>query len=670
MSELQQEPTSTQGEGRYVLGDPIADTRAPDSPVGDRWDDRKFSARLVNPANRRKMTRHRRRHRPGRRRRGGHAGRGRLQREVLLLPGLARGARTPSPRRAASTPPRTTRTTATASTASSTTRSRAATSARARRTSTASPRSAVNIIDQCVAQGVPFAREYGGPARQPLVRRRAGLAHVLRARPDGPAAAARRVPGARAPDRGRHRRDAPAHRDARPDRRRRPRARHRRAQPASPARSRRTSPTPSCSAPAATATSSTSRPTPRARNVTAIWRAHKRGALFANPCYTQIHPTCIPVSGDYQSKLTLMSRVAAQRRPRLGAEGARRRPRRPNEIPEDERDYYLERKYPSFGNLVPRDIASRAAKDVCDAGRGVGPGGLGVYLDFADAIKRLGRARPSRRKYGNLFEMYQRITGENPYEVPMRIYPAIHYTMGGLWVDYNLQLDHPRACSWSARRTSPTTAPTGSAPRALMQGLADGYFILPTTMADYLADAPFEQVPDDHPAVREAVDVDARPHRQAALGINGNRTVDSFHRELGKLMWDQCGMARSKEGLREGARPDPVAARGVLARRQDRRDRGRLQPVAGEGQPGGRLHGARASSCASTRCTARSRAAATSASSTRPRTARRARDDENFSYVAAWEWRRRRQADPAQGGPRVRVRPPEPARATSKRHHR
>ena len=319
----------------------------------------------------------------------------------------------------------------------------------------------VNIIDQCVAQGVPFAREYGGTPREPLLRRRAGLAHLLRPRPDGAAAPPRRLPGPRAADRPRRGEDVHAPRDARARRRRRPGPRHRDARHGDRARSSRAPPTPSSSRPAATATSSTSRRTPRGATTTAIWRAYKKGAGFANPCYTQIHPTCIPVTGEHQSKLTLMSE-SLRNDGRIWVPLKKGDKRAPDEIPEEERDYYLERKYPSFGNLAPRDIASRAAKQVCDEGRGVGPTGLGVYLDFADAIKRLGQKTIAER-YGNLFEMYERITDENPYKIPMRIFPASHYTMGGLWVDYNLMTHDPRPASCWARPTSRTTAPTASA---------------------------------------------------------------------------------------------------------------------------------------------------------------------------------------------------------------
>ena len=282
-------------------------------------------------------------------------------------------------------------------------------------------------------------------------------------------------------------------------------------------------------------------------NTTAIWRAYKRGAAFGNPCYTQIHPTCIPQSGDYQSKLTLMSEsLRNDGRVWVPMQKGDKRP--PNEIPESERDYYLERKYPSYGNLSPRDIASRAAKEACDDGRGVGPGGLGVYLDFRDAINRVGREQVEER-YGNLFQMYERITDENPYVVPMRIYPAVHYTMGGLWVDYNLMSSIPGLHVLGEANFSDHGANRLGA-SALMQGLADGYFIIPYTIGNYLAAQKLEPVSTDHPDVRATERaVEARTKR--LLGVRGKRTVQSFHRELGKLMWDKCGMARSAEGLRE-----------------------------------------------------------------------------------------------------------------------
>ncbi len=285
----------------------------------------------------------------------------------------------------------------------------------------------------------------------------------------------------------------------------------------------------------------------KASNCTAIWRAHRRGALFGNPCFTQIHPTCIPQSGEYQSKLTLMSE-SLRNDGRIWVPKKQGETRRPNDIPESERDYYLERRYPSFGNLVPRDVASRAAKEACDEGRGVGPGGHGVYLDFREAITRLG-LDDVKDKYGNLFEIYERITGDNAYDVPMRIYPAPHYTMGGLWVDYHLMSTVPGLFVGGEANFSDQGANRLGA-SALMQGLSDGYFILPATVPNYLATAKLEHVDTSHRAFREAEE-EVRRRTQALLEVNGRRTVDSFHRELGRLMWDNCGMARADAGLRK-----------------------------------------------------------------------------------------------------------------------
>lgn len=289
-------------------------------------------------------------------------------------------------------------------------------------------------------------------------------------------------------------------------------------------------------------------------NVTATWRAHKRGAAFGNPCFTQIHPTCIPVSGDYQSKLTLMSEsLRNDGRVWVPARMGDTRPAR--EIPERERDYYLERKYPSFGNLAPRDVASRATKQVCDEGRGVGPTRLGVYLDFADAIARLG-VEVMRDRYGNLFDMYRRITDENPYEVPMRIYPAVHYTMGGLWVDYNLMstilglhvIGEANFSDHGANRLGAS---------ALMQGLADGYFILPYTIGHYLASTRLDPVRTSDAEFR-AVEADVAARTDRLLSIRGRRTIDSFHRQLGTIMWDKCGMTRNEAGLEEALAEIPA----------------------------------------------------------------------------------------------------------------
>lgn len=289
-------------------------------------------------------------------------------------------------------------------------------------------------------------------------------------------------------------------------------------------------------------------------NATAVWRAYKRGAAFANPCYTQIHPTCIPQSGDYQSKLTLMSE-SLRNDGRVWVPKAQGDKRPPGQIPEAERDYYLERKYPSFGNLSPRDIASRAAKEACDSGRGVGPGGLGVYLDFRDAINRLGKDKIEER-YGNLFQMYERITDEDPYKVPMRIYPAVHYTMGGLWVDYNLMSTIPGLHVLGEANFSDHGANRLGA-SALMQGLADGYFIIPYTIGHYLASHKLAPVAPDDPEVR-ATERAVEERLKRLVGIRGKRTVQSFHRELGAIMWEKCGMARDAAGLEEALRLIPA----------------------------------------------------------------------------------------------------------------
>ena len=289
-------------------------------------------------------------------------------------------------------------------------------------------------------------------------------------------------------------------------------------------------------------------------NVTATWRAYKKGAFFANPCYTQIHPTCIPVSGEHQSKLTLMSES-------LRNDGRVWVPRRkedcskpPSSIPDSDRDYFLERKYPSFGNLAPRDISSRSAKEVCDEGRGVGPGGLGVYLDFADSIKRLS-LNVVRERYGNLFDMYEKITGENAYEVPMRIYPAVHYTMGGSWVDYNLMSNLPGLFVLGEANFSDHGANRLGA-SALMQGLADGYFVLPYTIGHYFASAKPAKAPVSHPEFKKTEE-SVRVLTQKLLSIKGKRTPTSLHRELGKLLWEKCGMSRNEAGLKEALKRIP-----------------------------------------------------------------------------------------------------------------
>jgi len=289
-------------------------------------------------------------------------------------------------------------------------------------------------------------------------------------------------------------------------------------------------------------------------NVTATWRAYKKGAFFANPCYTQIHPTCIPVSGEHQSKLTLMSES-------LRNDGRVWVPKRkedcakpPAAIPEADRDYYLERKYPSFGNLAPRDVSSRAAKEACDSGRGVGPGGLGVYLDFADAIKRLGESG-IRERYGNLFDMYEKITGENGCEAPMRIFPAVHYTMGGTWVDYDLMSTLPGLFVLGEANFSDHGANRLGA-SALMQGLADGYFVLPGTVGDYFATAKRPKPSVNHPEFKKAEEA-VQNLTNKLLSIKGKRTVTSFHRELGKLLWEKCGLARNEKGLKEALQRIP-----------------------------------------------------------------------------------------------------------------
>jgi len=304
-------------------------------------------------------------------------------------------------------------------------------------------------------------------------------------------------------------------------------------------------------------------------NTTAIWKAHKKGALFGNPCFTQIHPTCIPVTGEHQSKLTLMSE-SLRNDGRIWVPKKQNDDRRPGDIPEEERDYYLERRYPAFGNLVPRDVASRAAKERCDAGYGVGTSKQAVYLDYAAAIQRYGNIEASKRnltnadaatittlgkevvkeKYGNLFDMYEKITGENPYEVPMRIYPAVHYTMGGLWVDYELMTTIPGLyalgeCNFSDHGANRLGA------SALMQGLADGYFVIPYTIGNYLADEiRVNAIPTNHPAFEEAEKA-VRERIDKLMSINGKQTVESMHKRLGKIMWDKCGMARNAQGLRE-----------------------------------------------------------------------------------------------------------------------
>jgi succinate dehydrogenase / fumarate reductase flavoprotein subunit len=371
----------------------------------------------------------------------------------------------------------------------------------------------------------------------------------------------------------------------------------------------------------------------KASNCTAIWRAHRRGALFGNPCFTQIHPTCIPQSGEYQSKLTFMSE-SLRNDGRIWVPKKQGETRQPNDIPESERDYYLERRYPSFGNLVPRDVASRAAKEACDEGRGVGPGGHGVYLDFREAITRLG-LDDVKDKYGNLFEIYERITGDNAYDVPMRIYPAPHYTMGGLWVDYHLMSTIPGLFVGGEANFSDQGANRLGA-SALMQGLSDGYFILPATVPNYLATAKPEHVDTSHRAFREAEE-EVRRRTQALLEVNGRRTVDSFHRELGGLMWDNCGMARADAGLRKALARIPEL-------RQEFHDNVRVLGTEEELNQSLEKAGRVADflELADLMCTdALDRTESCGGhfrveSQTAEGEAKR--DDTNFAYVAAWEW--------------------------------
>lgn len=527
----------------YTEGEPIRDTKAPDGPIEDRWEKRKFGAKLVNPANKRKLN------------------------VIVVGTGLAGGSAAATlgelgynvksfcyqdtPRRAHSI--------AAQGGINAAKNYRGDGDSiyrlfydtvkggdfRARESNVYRlAQVSVNIIDQAVAQGVPFAREYGGlldtrsfggaqVSRTFYARGQTGQQLLLGAYQ----ALERQIAAGTVEMHTRHEMLDLIVSDGR--------AR------GVIVRDMVTGEIERHLADAVVLASggygnvfflSTNA---KGCNTTAIWRAHRRGAMFANPCYTQIHPTCIPVSGDYQSKLTLMSE-SLRNDGRVWVPLERGDTRPASEIPEEERDYYLERIYPAFGNLVPRDIASRAAKNVCDEGRGVGPGGLGVYLDFADAIRRLGRDAVEK-KYGNLFEMYERITGEDPYAQPMRIYPAVHYTMGGLWVDYDLQSTIPGLFVIGEANFSDHGANRLGA-SALMQGLADGYFVLPTTIGDYLANGPYGEV--DEEAVAEA-EVAVREKIARLLSNDGDRTADSYHRELGKLMWDYCGMERTEESLRK-----------------------------------------------------------------------------------------------------------------------
>ncbi len=374
-------------------------------------------------------------------------------------------------------------------------------------------------------------------------------------------------------------------------------------------------------------------------NTTAIWRAHRRGALFANPCFTQIHPTCIPVSGDHQSKLTLMSE-SLRNDGRIWVPLKKGDNRAPNDIPESERDYYLERKYPTYGNLVPRDVASRAAKNVCDEGRGVGPGGQGVYLDFKEAINRIGLEKV-KSEYGNLFDMYECITGENPYKVPMRIYPAIHYTMGGLWVDYNLMSTIEGLFVAGEANFSDHGANRLGA-SALMQGLADGYFVLPYTVGDYLAKTKLGNVDASHAQAMNVM-TDVQERTKKLLSIRGKRTVDSFHRELGHIMWDKCGMARNEQGLKEALKKIPALREefwknvNVLGDNEELNQSlekaGRVADFLELGELLCRDALERKESCGGH-----------FREESQTPEGEALRDDNNFAYVAAWEWKGENQA--------------------------
>jgi succinate dehydrogenase / fumarate reductase, flavoprotein subunit len=537
----------------YTTGEPVVDTKAPSGPINERWDKRRFEAKLVNPANRRKHT------------------------VIVVGTGLAGGSAgatlaeqgyhvvqfcyQDSPRRAHSIAAQG------GINAAKNYRNDGDSihrlfydtvkggDFRARESNVHRlAQISVEIIDQCVAQGVPFAREYGGlldtrsfggvqVSRTFYARGQTGQQLLLGAYQ----ALSRQIAAGNVEMHARTEMLDLIVIDGR--------AR------GIVARDLITGRIDTYFADAVVLASggygnvfylSTNAMN---SNATAIWRAHRRGAHFANPCFTQIHPTCIPRTGDHQSKLTLMSE-SLRNDGRIWVPKAKGDDRPPNRIPEDERDYYLERIYPSFGNLVPRDIASRAAKNVCDEGRGVGPGGQGVYLDFADAIRRMGR-KAVEAKYGNLFDMYQRITDEDPYEVPMRIYPAVHYTMGGLWVDYDLQTTVPGLFAIGEANFSDHGANRLGA-SALMQGLADGYFVLPATLNDYLARNPAPApVDQDDPALTGAL-AETRERLRRLAGADGDRTADSFHREIGELLWEHCGMSRSEAGLRKALERIPA----------------------------------------------------------------------------------------------------------------
>ncbi|HVX47643.1 MAG TPA: fumarate reductase/succinate dehydrogenase flavoprotein subunit [Mycobacteriales bacterium] len=534
----------------YTEGEPIADTKAPAGPIADRWAARRFAARLVNPANRRKRT------------------------IIVVGTGLAGGSAgatlaeqgyrviqfcfQDSPRRAHSVAAQGGINAAKNyrndgdsvfrlfydTVKGGDFRSRESNVYRLAEVS-------LQIIDQCVAQGVPFAREYGGL----LDTRSFGGVQVQRTFYARGQTGQQLLYGAyQALERQIDAGTVEMH----------PRTEmldlvvHDGCARGIVARDLVTGEISTYLADAVVLATggygnifylSTNA---KGSNASAIWRAYRRGAFMANPCFTQIHPTCIPRSGEYQSKLTLMSE-SLRNDGRIWVPVVAGDERPPTRIPEDERDYYLERIYPAFGNLVPRDIASRAAKNQCDDGKGVGPGGLGVYLDFRDAIDRMGRPAVEER-YGNLFDMYARITGEDPYEVPMRIYPAVHYTMGGLWVDYDLQTTIPGLFAIGEANFSDHGANRLGA-SALMQGLADGYFVLPPMLNDYLAGSELDSL---DPSVGAPVEAQARRRIDRLLAIQGHRTVDSFHRELGLLVWDLCGMARTEPGLRKALERIPA----------------------------------------------------------------------------------------------------------------
>jgi len=374
-------------------------------------------------------------------------------------------------------------------------------------------------------------------------------------------------------------------------------------------------------------------------NVTAAWKAHKQGAYFANPCFTQIHPTCIPVSGDHQSKLTLMSE-SLRNDGRIWVPKKKGDDRPGHEIPEDERDFYLERRYPAFGNLVPRDVASRAAKERCDAGYGVGATGEAVYLDFKYAIERLGKDAVAAR-YGNLFQMYEKITGENPYERPMRIYPAVHYTMGGLWVDYNLMTTVPGLYATGESNFSDHGANRLGA-SALMQGLADGYFVLPYTIADYLADDIRTGEISTQTAEFEQAENEVKQRIEKLLSIQGSQTVDSFHRKLGKIMWDKCGMSRNETGLKQAIEEIKALKKEFWA---DVRVTGTADGLNQELEKAGRVADfielgelfAKDALHRNESCGGHFREESVEQGGEQDGEAKR--DDENFAYVAAWEFK-------------------------------